>query len=204
MKYYKSASYGFKAPHINGYPEDGYYYALCDICGRKMRVNEMKYTYGTRGTLLVCPNDYEDPHPQDYIKSFKEKPQPRLGRPEGPDTFHYIHTASEIEGGDTSNPTGRSPDTPDELKATATGSTTILLTWSFYGNPGSGPITGFKVERESPVGGGFSTVKADTESVALRYTDTGLTTATQYNYRVSAINRLGTGSASNEANDTTD
>lgn len=213
-KKWKSASYGYKATHLNSYPADGFYYALCDICGRKMRVNQMKMTYGTRGTLLVCPNDYEDPHPQDYIKSFKERPAPKLTRSESTDSFEYINTAAEIESGNTSDPTGRAPGAPTNLSATAgnpdlstTGDSTntIHLQWDMnQSDPGSSAIQGFKIERESPEGGGFSTIVSNTSIAALYYIDTGLSSGTEYNYRVSAINAAGTGNASNEAKDTTD
>jgi hypothetical protein len=204
-KKYKSASYGYKLPHIHGYPFDGAYYALCDICGRKERVKNLKMTYGTRGTLLVCQSDYEDPHPQDYIKSFKERMQPALTRPERADVYEFIDTPEEIETGETTSPSGRSPGAPTSLVAAANSSTTIELTWKTdTTEPGSGPICGFKIERESPEGNGFATIVDNTGFPSLYYKDTGLTTATEYNYRVSAINSNGTGSASGEAKDTTD
>src|SRR3990167_5196652 len=155
----KSDSYGFKAPHESKYPSDGYYYGVCDLCGRKMRVKDLKRTYGTRGNLLVCPRDYESPHMHDYLRGIKERPQPKLTRSEAADSFSFIDTVAEIETDVTASPSGRSPGIPRDLKAEPESSTSISLTWSLEDvDPGSGPIKGYKIERESPVSGGFSTV----------------------------------------------
>ena len=89
------------------------------------------------------------------------------------------------------------------LSATATGTTTIDLAWTTPVDDGGSPITGYKIQRESPIGSGFITIVTDTGTPASTFGDTGLTFATQYNYRVSAINAIGTGPASNEAAATT-
>ncbi|NNM03183.1 MAG: hypothetical protein HKP26_06460 [Nitrosopumilus sp.] len=71
----------------------------------------------------------------------------------------------------------------------------IVLTWDTPANGGS-PITGYFIEIESPVGGGWGTEIANTGNSTTTYTDIGLIPDTEYNYRVSAINAIGTGPAS--------
>lgn len=77
-----------------------------------------------------------------------------------------------------------------------TSSTSLTLDWTAPGDNGFA-ITGYKIERESPTGAGFTTLVSDTGSTAVSYVNTGLTPMTQYNYKVSAINSQGTGTASN-------
>lgn len=191
------------------YPGTGYHYVLCDVCGIKLRAKDavlVKDKYNYQNNLLVCPEDRDKTNPQSYLKARQEKQleNVKFVRGETEDRFVFIDSPSEIEGGDTSNPTGRAPqDVPVNVKATADSSTSVELNWRYTGDPGSDPISGYKIERESPEGGGFSTIVADTGFPSLRYVDTGLSANTEYNYRLSAINRVGTGSASDTDKTTT-
>jgi len=101
-------------------------------------------------------------------------------------------------------PPPTAPDAPTSLTATADGTDTIDLDWDAPVDDGGSAITGYKIERESPVSGGFSTLVADTGNTNTTYSDTGLDAGTEYNYRVSAINAIGTSDPSNEADATTE
>lgn len=52
-------------------------------------------------------------------------------------------------------------------------------------------ILGFRIYFETPVGGGFSTLVANTTTTTLYYNHTGLTAGQIYNYKVAAINGSG-------------
>jgi hypothetical protein len=92
---------------------------------------------------------------------------------------------------------------PTNLLSNAISPSQINLSWNTPTNNGGSPITGYKIERESPIGGGWNTLIENTGSTSTTYQDTGLTPNTQYNYRVSAINSIGTGTTSNTASATT-
>lgn len=96
------------------------------------------------------------------------------------------------------------PGEPTDLVVTTNSQSRISLSWTTPAIEGDSAISGYMIERESPIGGGFATVVADTGTTATTYLDTSLTPATQYNYRVSAISDAGTGDPSNEAHATTE
>ena len=193
----------------HNYPGDNYWYTLCDVCGSKIRAKDaikVRDKYSTQNGLVVCKADLDKTNPQAYnIPMRKEKSitSKDLLRSESPDNFVFISSVAEIEAGDSSDPTGRSPSAPRHLITGEVSTTTIELYWQGPLDPGSSGISGYKIERETPVGGGFSTVTANTNTGALYYKDTGLTTGTVYNYRVSAVNDTGTSAVSNTASNTT-
>ena len=84
------------------------------------------------------------------------------------------------------------PATPTNLTAGAT-DTIITLNWGTPANGGS-EITSYQIER-SEGGGAFAPITPDPALAgdATSYTDIGLSPVTQYSYRVSAINTIGTG-----------
>lgn len=114
------------------------------------------------------------------------------------DPFRFVHYA-------VSHPPVSStrPNPPTGLIVTNYSASSQILSFSGPGDNGGSPVTGYKIERESPVGGGWTTIVADTASTATTYQVNGLTALTQYNYRVSAINSIGTSDPSSASNWTT-
>jgi len=89
------------------------------------------------------------------------------------------------------------------VDAVAVKSYQIDLTWSAPYSDGGRVITGYKIERESPIGGGFSVLVENTANQNLTYSDITCNEETEYNYRVSARNVIGLGSPSYEGSATT-
>ena len=95
------------------------------------------------------------------------------------------------------------PGAPTSLTASAVANNQIDLSWIAPVITGGTPITGYKIWRESPTGGGFAVLVADTASTAVAYSDLTVAATTQYNYKVDAINGVGTGPDSNQSAATT-
>ena len=93
------------------------------------------------------------------------------------------------------------PGAPASLTATASGSTTINLSWSTPDTTGGSAITGYKIEVSSDSASSWTDLVADTNSTT--YAHTGLAAGTTRHYRVSAINSVGTGLPSNVDSATT-
>ena len=95
------------------------------------------------------------------------------------------------------------PGAPDSLTATASGSTTIDLSWSAPDTTGGSAITGYKIEVSPDGTSNWTELVANTTSTDTTYAHTGLAAGTTRHYRVSAINSVGTGLPSDAANATT-
>ena len=95
------------------------------------------------------------------------------------------------------------PGVPTDLTATAGGETEIKLSWTAPTDDGGDAITGYKVEVSANGDTGWSNVVADTADTDTTYSHTGHTALNTRFYRVSAINSVGTGDASNVSGATT-
>ena len=95
------------------------------------------------------------------------------------------------------------PDPPRNLRARATGPTTITLAWEAPASDGGERVTGYTIQERGPNDGDWITIPRNTGSTATTFTRTGLQPATAYRYRVAAINRVGTGPWSFEASTST-
>ena len=90
------------------------------------------------------------------------------------------------------------PDAPTMLKAAAVSGTQIDLSWTAPKDPDEAPVTGYKIEYNTAVvidqtEAVWSVLEADTESTDTTHMDTTLMNGELRHYRVSAINKAGTG-----------
>ena len=119
-------------------------------------------------------------------------------------TYYYRVAAINTYGsGSPSNVANAvASDVPSQvtgLTATALTNFEIKLDWTAP-NANGYPITSYKIERSTDAGATWNVLVANTASTAVTYTDINLTSGTDYYYRVSATNNVGTGSASVSAN----
>ena len=97
------------------------------------------------------------------------------------------------------------PDPINTLSATAAatnGARTITLSWGRPRNNGA-PILRYSLDRKAG-SGSYSNVASSIGAGATTHSDTGLTPATTYTYRIRAVNSQGAATDSNEASATTD
>jgi len=125
-------------------------------------------------------------------------------------TRHYrVYAINSVGSSPASNVANAStaalaaPGAPTSLTATASGQTIINLSWSAPTNTGGAAITGYRLEISTDAGTNWTSLVADTRSTGTTYSHTGLSAGTTRYYRVSAINSVGPGAASNVANATT-
>jgi len=101
----------------------------------------------------------------------------------------------------TSNQTIPSP--PRALNATTISSSQIDLSWLPPLNNGGSPLTSYKVETKVACTGNFILILSSATTALTSYSNTGLTNSTCYQYRVYALNAVGTSLPSNNATATT-
>ncbi len=89
---------------------------------------------------------------------------------------------------------------PTGLTATSINPTQIQLSWTAPVGFGANTIRGYIIDRESPVGGGFVEIVANTTNTNTAYLDVGLLDDTTYNYRVYTDYNGTTGSKSAASN----
>lgn len=100
---------------------------------------------------------------------------------------------------------GSPPAVPSQvtgLTATAVGTDEIDLSWSTPAANGS-TITGYHVKYECPTGSVFQDLVTDTGTTSTTLKHVGLSPGTECNYKVAAINGIGTGAYSDPASATT-
>ena len=100
--------------------------------------------------------------------------------------------------------TPREPGVPTAVTAVPGDDSQMILTWTAPADAGTQPITGYRIERAAAAATlDWVEVAADTATTAVTWSDSGLTAATMYHYRVSAHNAVGVGDPSAAASGTT-
>jgi hypothetical protein len=64
---------------MQNYLKLGDWNAICDVCGFKFKASTMLKRWDG---LMVCKQDYEVRHPQDFIRGIKDDPSVPWSRPE--------------------------------------------------------------------------------------------------------------------------
>jgi len=93
------------------------------------------------------------------------------------------------------------PNTPTSLTAVDKSPTSIELNWIKPATNNGPPVVGYKIEVKEG-SSSYATLVDNTQSTNTKYTDTDLTTNTEYKYKIYAINSIGASVSSNEASAT--
>ncbi len=62
----------------------GDWWIQCDVCSKKIKASEAKHRWDG---FIVCPDDYENRHPQDFIRAKMDKISVPFSRPRSTDVF---------------------------------------------------------------------------------------------------------------------
>ena len=137
--------------------------------------------------------------PAQIISYLKENARQRISSPDPNNTWGHGFIILPPVAGTT---VATAPAAPTALTATANGHTQINLSWTAPSDNGGAAISGYLIE-VSTNGSTWSDQVVNTRSTSTSYTHSGLTAGNTRHYRVSAINSVGTGPASNVDNATT-
>ena len=118
--------------------------------------------------------------------------------------YYYKVSANNLYGtsGFSASANVMASDVPSQvtgLTATSLQNYEIQLDWTAP-NANGYPVSGYTIERSTDAGATWSVLAADTQNTDVTYTDINLTVSQTYHYKISAINQVGTGLASADAN----
>lgn len=57
---------------------------ICDVCGAKVKASNTRRRWDR---LVVCQDDWEPRHPQDFVRGRRDRQVPAVIRPEPTDNF---------------------------------------------------------------------------------------------------------------------
>lgn len=70
--------------------------AVCDSCGQRFKMSQLRERWDG---LMVCSKDFEDRHPQDFVRAKADGQAVPVTKPESTDTFVGVcETNSAVSG----------------------------------------------------------------------------------------------------------
>lgn len=178
-----------------GYPGTGKRPLICDICGFKLRLEDVTMVtdrYNPQNRLIVCKKDRDKLNPQFIPHKIPKDTflsDPSMVRPE-PEPITY-----------SDNPNSdRLPSAPRFLQIILdTLSNRLYLYWQGPIDNGSSPILGYRIFRTEPQFATEDLLISSTNTSATNYLDLTSDPESVYSYRVAAISELGLGPYSDYA-----
>lgn len=71
----------------NNFFRAGSYYQICDVCGHKYHMEEMRKRWDG---MIVCKDDFESRHPMDFLRVREDKQSVSNARPRPSDSFIVV------------------------------------------------------------------------------------------------------------------
>ena len=81
---------------MHNYYKAGEWWVICDICGKKIKAGEAKHRWDG---FVVCPSDFEQRHPQDFVRARQDKISVPFTRPRPVDVFVIVNYGKYVEDG---------------------------------------------------------------------------------------------------------
>ena len=69
---------------MKNYFQSGSWNLYCDVCSKKIKASEAKQRWDG---FIVCAEDWEPRHPQDFVRAVRDDQTVSNPRPEQPDVF---------------------------------------------------------------------------------------------------------------------
>ena len=73
----------------------GQFNVICDVCGKKIKAGEAKHRWDG---FVVCKDDFEQRHPQDFVRARQDKITVPFTRPRPLDAFSFSCSLETSQG----------------------------------------------------------------------------------------------------------
>ena len=81
---------------MRNYYKVGEWNVTCDVCSKKIKADEAKKRWDG---FIVCPDDYETRHSQDFVRARQDKISVPFTRPRPVDVFVIVDYGMYVDSG---------------------------------------------------------------------------------------------------------